>query len=195
MPHERRWLPALIDRCQRVACDPSDASPAEILLELRRLIAGVSPTLTPPERFIIRGLLAEIVERLAACDAAPAPADPRVHRVLSLVEARHCDPRLTLRAAACEAHLSPWHLGRLLKQYTGRGFLTHVHRARVLSARRLLEGTPLSVKEIAAAVGYANAQQLDRHFKRICGTTPVAFRQSAHVARMTAHDSITDSKN
>src|SRR5437773_12543738 len=121
MPHDRRWLTSLIDRCQRLACDPADASPAEILLELRRAIADLSASLTPPERFLVRGLLMEIAERVDADAATPATADPRVHRVLSLVESCHCDPRLTLRAAACEAHLSPWHLGRLLKQYTGRG--------------------------------------------------------------------------
>ena len=119
--------------------------------------------------------------------------DSRVDRVLGLIEARHCEPSLTIGRAARDVRLSRWHLGRLLKQHTGHGFLSHVHRARVLSARRLLEGSDLSIKEIAAAVGYASSQQLDRHFKRIVGDTPLMCRQK--MSARQSHDRITNGKN
>ena len=47
---------------------------------------------------------------------------------------------------------------------------------RVRTAKDLLGDPGLSVKEVAAAVGYANTSQLDRQFKRHCHATPSVFR-------------------
>jgi AraC-like DNA-binding protein len=104
--------------------------------------------------------------------------DDRVTRMLGLVQTQYVDPRLTMRQVAQTVNLCPSHAARMLKQQTGCGFLTHLHRCRIVLARRLLDEARLSIKEIGAAVGYAYASQFSRHFKLECGETPLAFRTS-----------------
>jgi two-component system response regulator YesN len=69
------------------------------------------------------------------------------------------------------------HICRLLRRDTGRGFRTHLHQVRIQEAKRLLQQTNLSVKEIAYRTGYANTTRLDHYFKRLCGVLPSVFRQ------------------
>ncbi len=99
-----------------------------------------------------------------------------LHRVLRVIHARHREERVTLQKVAQEAKLSSWHVSRLLNQHFGCSFTTYLNRLRISAAQHLLLDTTLSIKQVAAAVGYGNTSQFDRHFKRICHTTPVAFR-------------------
>lgn len=100
----------------------------------------------------------------------------RLVSVLRLMRDRYHDPQLSLRQAAADVHVSPYYLSRLIKAGTGMGFARHVRAARIRSARDLLEKTTLSVKEIAAAVGYSHSNDLDRNFKAECGVTPKIYR-------------------
>lgn len=102
-----------------------------------------------------------------------------VDRVLRLIDARYRDPDLSLSAVARQVNMSPWHVARTLTRQTGYGFVAHLRRARVTESRRLLVENRLSMKEIAAAVGYAHRNRLDRDFMRMCGVTPSAFRSHA----------------
>jgi AraC-like DNA-binding protein len=108
----------------------------------------------------------------------PGLDDLHVARALKILDARHRDPTLTLETLAAEMGLSAGYLTRLLKRHTGFGFLDHLHRRRVTGAHRLLVQTTLSVKEVAAAVGYEGSTQLGRHVKRACGIPPLALRRS-----------------
>jgi AraC-like DNA-binding protein len=126
------------------------------------------------------------VRRIAACCAAaleaqvhPAAipsADPRAVRALEILARRFAEPALTVGDVARETGVSVWHVARLLKDKTGAGFSTHLHRLRIDASCRLLRDTMLSVKEISAAVGYGSSSQLGRHFRRLTGTTPHAYR-------------------
>src|SRR5262249_11109489 len=82
----------------------------------------------------------------------------------------------TLRHVAIASDISVRHATRLLKQQTRAGFLMHLHRARVGSASHLLRETTLSVKEVAARVGYGSSVEVGKQLKRRVGTTPIAFR-------------------
>jgi transcriptional regulator GlxA family with amidase domain len=70
----------------------------------------------------------------------------------------------------------------MLLQCTSRGFPEHLHELRIRESRRLLVVTTLTVKEIAAAVGYHDAAQFCRQFKRACKTSPALFRRAALAA-------------
>src|SRR5262249_5411730 len=96
--------------------------------------------------------------------------DIRAARLLRVIREQHCNPHLTLRHVAIASDISVRHATRLLKQQTRAGFLMHLHRARVGSASHLLRETTLSVKEVAARVGYGSSSELGKHFKRLVGT-------------------------
>jgi AraC-like DNA-binding protein len=113
-------------------------------------------------------------------------AHVQVERALCAIQDRYSDPLLNLEAVAEEVGLSASHITRLLKLQTGHGFLIHLHRRRSSVAHRLLLESHLSVKEIAAAVGYRSVTQLDRHFKRYSGSTPASIRGVVSVPRRRA---------
>ena len=108
----------------------------------------------------------------------PQVVDIRVTRMLGLVQTRYVDSRLTIRQVAQTVNLCPNHAARMLKQQTGSGFLTHLHRCRIIEARRLLIEGALSIKEVAVTVGYSHPSQLSRQFRLACGKSPLAFRTS-----------------
>lgn len=126
-------------------------------------------------------LLVQCGEAAASRDAPHEPdtraVDFRVYRVVHYIDQHFREPDLSLRAIAAHVHLSPWHVARVLKRQTGRGFVTHVRQRRIAAALGLLEESTLTVKEIANAVGCGDASQFCRQFKQACGMTPQSFRQ------------------
>jgi AraC-like DNA-binding protein len=144
----------------------------------RAFFACASAGLTPGQWHL------ECTRLLDCCDAVledcmkgdDTIAHTQVAGALRFIGVRFCDVALNLNVVASHVGASPCHLSRLLKTHTGDGFLRHVHQRRVSAARRLLADSQLSVKEIAAAVGYRSVTQLDRHFRRLCGSTPASAR-------------------
>ena len=59
----------------------------------------------------------------------------------------------------------------------GQALLSEVRQVRLKKALRLLSAAPVSVKQVAAEVGYKYASDLARHFKRDYGMTPTAWRR------------------
>jgi AraC-like DNA-binding protein len=106
----------------------------------------------------------------------PRTCSPRAALLVTAIAARYRDSSLRLRDVACAANVSSWHAAHLLSRETGQGFVAHVRDHRVTAARQLLDHTLLSVKEIAARVGYSSARQLTRDFKRRYAVTPYACR-------------------
>ncbi len=115
----------------------------------------------------------------------PPMSTHSLQRVLTLIDTRHCDANLTLRDVSDELQLSLSHVSRLLNQHLGCGFRAHLNRLRVSNAQRLLCNPALSVKEVAAAVGYRSTSELDRHFRRFFSTTPAVFRRATQRSRRT----------
>jgi AraC-like DNA-binding protein len=112
--------------------------------------------------------------RSLACGARPRHR--RVDDALRIIDERFTEPTLSLQVVAKTVGLSTCHLSRLLASNTGQGFRTHLHVRRVRAARRMLDESGRSVKEVAAAVGYRSVTQLDRYFKRVLTLPPSAFR-------------------
>lgn len=145
---------------------------------------GQSPART---RAIVRRVLSEAWSRLLVRltggegnGGSPA-VDPRVSGALTAIESRYADPRFRLHRLARDLGVSPTHLTQLLKRDTGHTFGGHLHLRRIAEAQRLLSQSGLSIKEIAARVGYMSSSQLDRHFKRRVRCAPSVFR--ARVSR------------
>lgn len=112
----------------------------------------------------------------ARLDPVSHHVDPRIIRMLEVIDERYADATLTVRSAAQAANLSAWHGARLLKQQSGSGFVTHLHRRRIAVACDLLRDHSRSIKEISTVIGYSHPSQFSRHFKLAFGVTPFAFR-------------------
>jgi AraC-like DNA-binding protein/mannose-6-phosphate isomerase-like protein (cupin superfamily) len=74
-------------------------------------------------------------------------------------------------------HISPNHLNKSVKAITGKSPTRWIDEATVLEAKVLLVQSDLSISEIAATVGLADASYFSRLFKKYEGTTPLGFRK------------------
>lgn len=122
----------------------------------------------------VRRSIAEMSGALAG-----ASGDPRVDEALRYLR-QHCTRHsLTLNEVCRAVRLSRWHLGRLLTRYAGASYRQVLRELRMERATGLLAEGVLSVKEIAARLGYAYATEFARDFRRRFGMTPTAWRRAA----------------
>jgi transcriptional regulator GlxA family with amidase domain len=108
------------------------------------------------------------------------------HDLLSRIEAqvRATLPGTpTVQALAEAAAVSPRTLARHVRAATGRSPLALIQSIRLGCARALLEGSGLSVEEVAHRVGYGDATALRRLMKKSYGATPRQMRQSLPAGR------------
>ena len=106
--------------------------------------------------------------------AEPMPEDFRTSMeqlILSLAGDGFPD----IQTAAHAAGLSPRTLQRRLQQ-TGTSYIQVITGARIRLARHWLTASHLPVAEIAAMVGYTDASNFTRAFRRETGMSPRSFR-------------------
>lgn len=83
---------------------------------------------------------------------------------------------ITLEEVAQRIATSPRQLQRVFTEHAGQGFRSYLRQLRLTNAAELLVGTDLSVGEIADAVGYGDASQFTKAFRRVYGTSPSRYR-------------------
>lgn len=89
---------------------------------------------------------------------------------------RRCLAPLTLKEVAAAVRRSPAYVTTALRQATGRSAVQWIVAGRMAEARRRLLHSDERVEVIAERVGYADATQFIRMFRREHGVTPAAWR-------------------
>jgi two-component system response regulator YesN len=89
-------------------------------------------------------------------------------------------------------NLSPGRLAHLFKSEVGVSPQRYVNKVRLEKAKELLASGLLSVKEIAAEIGFPNVSTFCRSFRACYGTTPreyrnIHLRMDLSIASLTAY--------
>ena len=100
----------------------------------------------------------------------------RVAGALALIESDYAVTNLNLDQISSRLRITKAHLCRIFRRQVGVGVPAYIVRVRIEEAERLTKETVLSMKEIAAAVGFAYPSQLNRAFKETYGCTPTKYR-------------------
>jgi AraC family transcriptional activator of pobA len=174
-----------IDGCLRVPhviTDPN-ANMAQVGKEVAALIAEAdasAPGRALAMRARITSLLVELYRAVLASTDQPYDAGNRAlryaqafHRLIEQ-EYRNHQP-IDFYAAALG--ITPPHLNRICRTIMGVSALKVIERRVLLEAKRYLTFSSLSVKEIAALLGYADPGYFNRMFRREVGTAPGKYRQ------------------
>jgi transcriptional regulator GlxA family with amidase domain len=90
----------------------------------------------------------------------------------------HLDRPLTVKQLARHACTSERTFNRRFRRETGATPLRWLHAQRIDYARRLLEGSDLSIEAVARRCGFGSAATLRQHFRRATATTPTAYRRT-----------------
>jgi AraC family transcriptional regulator, arabinose operon regulatory protein len=120
-------------------------------------------------------------EALLRCDMAnPANATAQLSAPVRAALAYLCEhlgDSVTLPRLARIAGLSRSRLAHAFREQVGVSPMRYLETRRIAQARELLLMAVLSVAEVAARVGYANAFYFSRVFSRQTGISPSAFRK------------------
>jgi AraC family transcriptional activator FtrA len=90
---------------------------------------------------------------------------------------RHLDRPMPLADLAARARTSERTLLRRFEAATGRSPRQWLIEERLGRARELLEGSRLSIEQIADRCGYGHADSLRHHFRRTLGLSPARYRE------------------
>jgi transcriptional regulator GlxA family with amidase domain len=180
--HLRRLEPGCEVAAERMVCADGPVvtggaafAQADLMLHLLKARFGIA--------------LADLVQRVLVLDARQAQAayavpallaagDALVGRVTARIEAALPRPP-GVAVLAREFAMSERTLARHVRAATGMAPLALVQSVRLQRARALIEGSRLSIAEVAARVGYEDATALRRMMRKWAGANPSAFRMRA----------------
>jgi AraC family transcriptional activator of pobA len=130
-------------------------------------------------RHLLHALLIKIerLNRLAAADGEVehTPGYTLYHAFVTLLE-QHYTAHHDVQFYAAALGVTPARLLRLLQEVTGRPAKRLILERLLLEAQRLLQFTPLTIKEIAHTLGFADQFHFSKVFKRETGLTPQTYR-------------------
>ena len=89
----------------------------------------------------------------------------------------HAGDNLHLKELAFRFSLSASHLGRLIKQETGKRFTELMINQRILNAKSLLRKTDYRIEDIAGMVGYKSYLIFYQVFIKQVGVSPSVYRK------------------
>ena len=73
--------------------------------------------------------------------------------------------------------VSEGHLSRMFQKKVGMSFTQYLLKVRMDMAVHLLQNQNLKIYEVAMRVGYPNAEQFSRMFKKVMGKSPKEFQK------------------
>ncbi len=158
--------------------------------ELREARCHFIPSIPPEVRFVFPAsagdkalALADEVALKAAEERCRSMVQGAVNRQdvsgwvrMMLREARHGMP--SMDEMAHTLNMSPRSLDRYL-QREGAGYRALLQQVRHERAQRLLTGTGAAITDIALELGYTDAANFTRAFRKIEGTSPSQYRSNA----------------
>ena len=101
---------------------------------------------------------------------------------------RHLDEPLQVATLAAQANISASHFFALFKRQTGCAPIDCFIRLRMQHACRLLDETVMSVKEVAATLGYDDPFYFSRIFKSVNRVAPSEYRLLRNGAKETVRN-------
>lgn len=113
----------------------------------------------------------------------------RIEKAIDMIR-ESLDADLSLKELARRAFMSESSFSHVFKDLTGIPPRRYAIQTRIARAKEMLETTDLSVKEIAAELGYEDPHYFSRQFRKLAGRPPSAFRRKSrkvHPFRKRVH--------
>jgi len=166
----------LVERYGHVYALPRDSASVGQLMALSASDGGHAEVTPAEGAQVVLTLLLDLARGKQEARREDAPS-ALVRRAQQIARER-ASSGLNATELAGLLEVSREHLTRVFREQTGVTPYTFIARQRLLEACRMLRGTRLANKEIAARMGYATPAHFARSFKAVVGVTPGRFRES-----------------
>lgn len=104
--------------------------------------------------------------------------EPRwLHDAVALIE-RHYQRRLSLAVVARAVGVPRATMATAFRRCRGKSVGMLIREVRIRRATEILIGTAAPIHEVAQQTGFFDQAHFARVFRRLTGTTPIAFRRS-----------------
>lgn len=128
------------------------------------------------DRLALEIAVAEAIGALATIGVATRAHTRPVRRALEMLRAQLTES-VTLDDLAAHAGLDKFHLCRAFRAQVGLSPYAYLTQLRIMRAKELL-AAGMKPTDVAPQVGLYDQSQLNRHFRRIVGTTPGQYARS-----------------
>ncbi|MGZ7441247.1 response regulator [Paenibacillus sp. TH7-28] len=98
-----------------------------------------------------------------------------IKQIKKYIDSHYCE-NISLKSIAAQFYMNPVYLGRLFRKSYGRYFNEYLLQLRVREAKKLLRQTDLRMYEIAARVGFQNADYFVIQFEKLEKVSPTEYR-------------------
>ena len=176
-----RTLRQLLDRTPRqLLLSERDATRVNLILHQ---IDEEKSRIRPFDLEMIRLKLRELIyliQRVPAQENAGIGDQPLVMQLMAYLEQNYNKP-FCIKEVAKRFGFSESHLSHLFRLHAGMGLKQYLLHHRILEAKRLLDIDPrLKVQSVAEKVGFMNFCVFNRHFQKMTGFKPSAYRRIIH---------------
>jgi Response regulator containing CheY-like receiver domain and AraC-type DNA-binding domain len=162
----------------------TDADSAS-LVDLFRRLQREQDESAPGAAEVIRSLLRILLVKAARLHSRRNPSTPKTTRAAVIVREfqllveKHFLQETALSAYARRLGVGVNHLNDVVRETTGRSAGEHIRQRRLLSAKRQLLHSELSVSEIGYRLGFKDPSYFSRFFRRYAGVAPGDFRTAS----------------
>ncbi len=132
---------------------------------------SVLNSLSQTKKYII-----DFINSLASNIKTVYSKDKIVQQILKIVEERYYE-ELDLKSISKEIHLSPYYIGSIFKDYTGKNFNQYLNDYRMNKAKEMLLSKNIKVSYLAEKVGIPNTSYFCSLFKDKFGISPGKFKK------------------
>ncbi|WP_151737274.1 AraC family transcriptional regulator [Paenibacillus tengchongensis] len=129
-------------------------------------------TLDELEEYLLE-FFGEIVQSL---DSGSAPGETNYgERIIHYLK-EHYREEIVFEDMAKEIGISYSYMRKIVYEMTGKSMIDYLNQVRIEKAKQLLVDSGLTIKQIAAEVGYYNVQSFNRFFRKYEGMPPSSYK-------------------
>ena len=123
--------------------------------------------------------LCERIEQLSSPRTIQRSGHDNARPLIEAYLEEHYPEDLTLESIAQFMHYSPAYFSKLFKRLFDQTFTSYLTAVRMEHAKQLLSASSLSVRKVAASVGFQNLSYFTSAFRRLTGCTPTEYRANS----------------
>lgn len=150
------------------------AEQQEKLLAFLEQLQSLSTVQELKQELLILAVQQSRVQELEQADVQARLAN----RALEYIHSHYTDSDISLDKVSAALFISAPYLSVLLKQKTGKNFLSYIQEMRIGKAKDMVR-RGMAVSEISEELGFSSSQYFSVSFKRFTGMTPSEYRRES----------------